>query len=394
MKYLSKYRWWGPIILVLLANACSFSLPGQLSREARETPPAAPFTQPTPEGSTSGSEETGEVNTPLGEAIDSYIRLNHPLFSGTVLVASQGQILLSKGYLWSDWELETPNRRSTKFRIASITKPITALAILMLQERGIVDVNDLACKFVTECPPDWQEITIHQLLTHTSGIPDYTRLPGAWEDAVQPIKAEDLIARFRDEPLEFAPGERFSYSNSGYALLGYILEQVTHQPYANFLEENIFAPLDMQDTGYDNNLEVLKERAHGFTIEGDMILNGRYLNMTNAFAAGGLYSTVDDLYRLDQALYTDQLVSQETRSEIFTPYIDAPELGAQYGYGWVIGKSKGHSMTGHEGSISGFHALLERYPEEAATIILLSNVESADLDRLLHGIEDLLFPEQ
>jgi CubicO group peptidase (beta-lactamase class C family) len=388
MKQIIRFYWPGLILIGLLTNACSFNPIQQLPPAARETQ------TPTQTGTAGNPQATGEINTALGEAIDAYIRQNHPLFSGAVLVASQGQVQLSKGYLWSDWELETLNRRSTKYRIASITKPITALAILMLQERGLLDVQDLICKYVPDCPQAWEDITIHQLLTHTSGIPDYTRSENALEEAVQPAKVEDLIARVQKEPLDFTPGERFGYSNSGYILLGYILEQVARRPYEVFLEENIFGPLNMQDSGVDNNRVVLKDRAHGFTIENDTILNGSYLNMTNAYAAGGLYSTVDDLFRLDQALYRGTLVTQDTLDEIFTPYVDAPDLGGQYGYGWIIGKTQGHAMESHEGRIFGFHALMERFPQDKDTIIILSNVESDDLERLRQGIENLLFTEE
>jgi CubicO group peptidase (beta-lactamase class C family) len=290
-------------------------------------------------------------------------------FSGSILIARDGRVLLSKGYGMANYELDIPNTPQTKFRLGSITKQFTALAVMMLQERGKLNVQDSICKYVAECPAAWQPVTIHHLLTHTSGIWNFTSSPEYQKTWALPSPVADTLARFRDKPLEFTPGERFNYSNSGYVLLGHLIEKVSGQTYEAFLRENIFEPLRMTNTGYDNAATLLKHRASGYTMRTGTITNAPYLNMTIPHAAGALYSTVEDLYLWDQALYTEKLVKRTTLDAMFKPFKN------NYGYGFSIEKRFGLNTISHGGAINGFTTFISRYPDEKTTIIVLGNLD-------------------
>ncbi len=292
-------------------------------------------------------------------------------FSGSVLVARDGAPLLRRGYGMANAEHDVPNTPETRFRIGSLTKQFTAAAILILQEQGKLDVHRAIKTYLSDCPEAWDAITVHHLLTHTSGIPDYARLPGRERRIREPTTPDALIALFRDRPLEFKPGERFAYSNSGYALLGRIIERVSGKAYAEFLSEQIFTPLGMKDSGYDDARPVLKGRAAGYTRGPRGLENAPYLDMTNPFAAGGLYSTVDDLLKWDRALAANRLLSQKSQEAMFTPFLQ------DYGYGWRIVPTFDRPMVAHAGAINGFASHIRRYPEDGVCIIVLSNVGGA-----------------
>ena len=169
-------------------------------------------------------------------------------FSGTILIAKDGKPIISKGYGMANYELETPNTPNTIFRLGSITKQFTAVSIMQLQEKGKLNVNDLICKYLENCPQTWEAITIKNLLTHTSGIPNYTGFEDFEKTAAEPLKSSEVVARFRDKPLDFKPGENYKYSNSAYHLLGIIIEKVSGKTYADYLQENIFTPLGMKNS--------------------------------------------------------------------------------------------------------------------------------------------------
>ena len=317
--------------------------------------------------------------------------------TGSVLLARGNTVLLSKGYGLADEENNIPNTPQTRFRIGSNTKQFTAMAILILQERGKLHVQDHLCLYITDCPQDWQTITLQQLLTHTSGIPDYINSPEFPPLIGTPATPEQLIDRFKNEPLLFPPGTRWSYSNSGYTLLGYIIEKVSGETYARFLQENIFDPLQMHDTGYDTNNPQPPAHANGYL---SPHVKPVYLDMSEFYAAGALYSTVEDLYRWDRALLTDQLVSQKTIDAMFTPYIPCPQGGCAlssdvgYGYGWFIADESNHRLIYHWGRIDGFRTSNGFYPEDGVIVVLLSNLETTDvwgisdhLGRMLVGIQ-------
>lgn len=289
-------------------------------------------------------------------------------FNGSVLVAKDGEILLAKGYGLANAEHEVPNTPETKFRLGSITKMFTATAILILQDRGKLKVEDAVGTHLSDSPKAWEKVTIHHLLTHTSGIPSYTDDPSYGKSMTKPETVDSMIARFKEKPLEFEPGSKFHYDNSGYFLLGAIIEKVSGKSYEDFLREAIFEPLGMEDTGYDRHATVLPMRASGYDRRDEVLVNAPYLDMNQPYAAGSLYSTVRDLLKWDRALKAGKPVSKEAMTAMFTPF------KGDYAYGWSIGDDKGHKRVGHGGGINGFMTDFNRFPEDGVCVAVLCNV--------------------
>lgn len=311
--------------------------------------------------------------------LDNYIKsyVNLDLFRGAVLVAKDGKILLCKAYGMANVEHDVPNKIDTKFRIASITKQFTAMAIMQLQEMGLLNVQDPISKYIPDYP-NGDKITIHHLLTHTSGIPELTELPGVAKKTIKQHSLEKLISRFKDKPLESKPGEKFAYCNSDYILLTYIIEKTSGKKYETFLKEHIFDPLNMKDSGYDDYNRIIKNRASGYSLNNGELENADYLDMSFPTGAGALYSTVEDLYRYDRALYTDKLISQESLNKIFTPHVDSSSLfpNSSYGYGWFIQPSSPYGkIISHGGAINGFSTKISRYVDHKICVIVLSNFQ-------------------
>lgn len=352
----------------------------------------------------SGSSASEAVNKEASN-IDAYMQIlsSNGMFTGTILVAQKGNIVINKSYGMANYELGVPNTPDTKYRIGSLTKQFTAALVMTLQEKGLLNVNDPVSKYLPDYP-NGGKITLHHLLTHASGIPSFTSFPDYFQTMCLPTTVEDLIGRFRDKPLEFEPGKGFSYSNSGYCLLGYIIEKVTGKTYESCLNENILTPLNMKDTGYDHHETVLKNRASGYTISNDTFVNADYISMTVPYSAGALYSTASDLYKWDRALYTNKILSNDSIKKIFTPYNET------YGYGWFIEDVFGRKTVWHDGGVNGFSSMITRYTDDDVCIILLGNNESGiglsasrDIAAILLGekydlpklhIEKKLSPEQ
>jgi CubicO group peptidase (beta-lactamase class C family) len=306
-------------------------------------------------------------------------------FSGTVLIAQDGKVLMRKAYGLANIENDVPNTVETRFRIGSLTKQFTAMAILMLQERQKLNVQDSICKYLPQCPEAWQPITIHHLLTHTSGLPNYTYTVNLTEEerTYSPLTRD--IERLRKGTLEFAPGTKFNYCNSGYVLLGHIIEKVSGKSYGDFLRDSIFDPLKMVNTGYDYNGLVLKHRAVGYSLRGDTVITAPFVDMSVPFAAGALYSTVEDLYLWDQALYTEKLVSKKSLEMMFTPF------KTHYGYGWYIDEQFKRLHISHGGRIEGYMNSIERFPEEKLTVIVMSNRDTVSAGRISHDLAAIAF---
>jgi CubicO group peptidase (beta-lactamase class C family) len=316
------------------------------------------------------------------EAIKQYLVAleQEGTFSGSVLITQGDQVLLRAGYGWADIENGIPNGPQTQFRLGSVTKQFTAMAILILQERGDLDLEERACVYLPACPKQWQAITIHQLLTHSSGLPDAWRFYAGRNVPGIDYDPEEILSWFAGTALDFEPGERFAYSNTGYLLLGWLIESVSGQTYEEFLRREIFDPLQMTDTGY---LRQAANMAVGYSEPGQ---EAGFLNASLAFSAGGLYSTSEDLFHWDQALRTEELVSRESMEAIFASHIAAPPLPYSpayddlgYGYGWFVGENWRHPVAGHGGTYDGYRALIERYDAGQVTIILLCNLASSTI---------------
>ncbi len=319
------------------------------------------------------------------EYINAYVKQNR--FSGSVLVARGGKILLSKGYGMANYELDVANSPQTKFRLGSITKQFTATAIMQLQEKGLLSVDDPITKYF----PDYKNaegVTIHNLLSHTSGIFNYTNDKAYLQNMRQNYPPEKIFATFKDRPLDFKPGEKWNYSNSGYVLLGMIIEKVSGMPYEKYLTENIFKPLGMSNTGYDHTETVLKNRASGYNSNGSERVNAEFLDMSQPFSAGALYSTVEDLYKWDRSLYTEKLLKKTSLEKMFTP------VKNNYGYGWAIIEQNGHKLVGHGGGINGFATQINRYINDDACVIVLSNTIPSPVGKIATDLGAILFGDK
>jgi CubicO group peptidase (beta-lactamase class C family) len=319
------------------------------------------------------------------EYMKAYLNVQH--FSGVVLVSKGGETLFAKGYGLANAEHEVPNTTRTKFRLGSITKQFTAMAILILQERGKLNVDDPVGKYIDDAPKAWEGVTIHHLLTHTSGVHSYTDDLVYRTKMMMPETVKSMIARFRDKPLDFRPGEKFHYSNSGYFLLGAIIEKVSGKSYEAFLKEAIFDPLDLKDTVYDHHATLLPGRASGYTRGSHGLVNAEYLDMSQPYAAGSLYSTVLDLARWDRALNDGKLISKASYAKMYTP------VKNDYAYGWVVSNPKGRKEIQHGGGINGFVTQILRYPEEKVCVVVLCNVLPMNPGRVAHDLAKIAFGE-
>jgi CubicO group peptidase (beta-lactamase class C family) len=289
-------------------------------------------------------------------------------FMGAVLVAKDGKIVLSKGYGSANLEWNIPDTPTTKFRLGSMTKQFTAAAILLLEERGKLKVEDPVKKYIADAPAAWDKVTIYNLLTHTSGIPSFTGFPEYHAMEATPMTPEKLVALFRDKPLEFQPGEKWNYSNSGYVLLGYLIEKISGQTYQNFVQQNFFTPLSMNDSGYDVNAAIIPRRAAGYTPSREGIHNAGYIDMTIPFSAGALYSTTEDLLKWEQGLLGGRVLQPTSLKKMTTPFKQ------DYGFGLFVEDVGGHKRIAHDGGIEGFNTSMAYYPDDKLTVIALSNL--------------------
>jgi CubicO group peptidase (beta-lactamase class C family)/uncharacterized protein YneR len=296
----------------------------------------------------------------------------------SALIVKDGQVVLRKGFGMANLELGTPVSPEMVFELGSITKQFTAASILLLQERGQLRVEDEITKYLPDYPTHGQKITVENLLTHTSGIPSYTGLPEWMPRVREDMKLPDLIAMFKDKPLEFTPGEKWEYDNSGYILLGAIIEKVSGKSYEQFVEEEIFQKLGMAHSRYGHAEEITPLRASGYEKNEKGFYNARYLSMTQPYAAGSLMSTVDDLAIWDRALNGEALLKKASLDRMFTPYKLPSGLSTHYGYGMGISKLAGKRVLAHGGGIFGFTTIILRVPEERLLIVILSNNEASN----------------
>jgi CubicO group peptidase (beta-lactamase class C family) len=319
-------------------------------------------------------------------------------FNGSVLVALEDEVLYKKGFGEANMEWQIPNAPDTKHRLGSITKQFTAMLILQLAAEGKLDLQAKVNTYLPDYPEEnGNRITIHHLLTHSSGIPNYTALPELMKnESRNPFTPKEFMAKFSGLELEFTPGETFKYSNSGYFLLGVIIEEVSGTSYEKLLQEKIFDPAGMKDSGFDHYETILPKRAAGYQKSGQSYVNAPYLDMSIPYAAGSLYSTVEDLYRWDKALYTKQLLPKEYLDLYFKPYISA--FGnAQYAYGWAISEDpigntdKSLKTIGHGGGINGFNTIISRAPSDHSLIVLLNNTGPAPLNEICAAIRGILY---
>ena len=341
-----------------------------------------------PVGFAASDDKTAQIEALMAK----YVALKQ--FNGSILVAQNSQILFQKGYGLAEMEWGIPNAPDTKFRLGSISKQFTSFLILQLVQEGKITLDANVADVLPYYRKDTgSKITIRQLLTHTSGLPNYTARPDYRDKLMRnPFGVEDFVKGYCSGDLEFEPGTKFNYSNSGYFVLGAVIEQLTGKPYEQVLKERILDPVGMKDTGYDHSDVILMKRAAGYEKTPGGYVNTPYVDMSLPYAAGALYSTVGDLYLWDQALYSDRLLPAELKRQMFTPGL------GNYAFGWSVrqlpmGPEKtNRTVTAHGGGINGFSTLISRVTEDRNLVVLLDNTAGGQfLQPITNGVFDILY---
>jgi CubicO group peptidase (beta-lactamase class C family) len=317
-------------------------------------------------------------NTSLAGLLDAKLA---PMFKSgapgaAVIVMRDGETVFRKAYGLADLDKKVPLQADMQLRLGSITKQFTAVAILMLAEQGKLSLQDDITRFIPDYPTKGRLITIQQLLQHKSGIHNYTAMRSFWSVARKDMSVAQMIDLFKDEPLDYAPGEHWAYSNSGYFLLGAVIEKASGMRYADFVALNIFKPLGMEDTAYEGAERSAKRRIPGY--RGGFFSAyspADQISMSLPYAAGALVSTVDDLARWDAAIGAGKLLTAESWKQAFTPCTLPDAATCNYGFGWTIGKLRGHQEIAHGGDIPGFNGHVIRLPDDKVFVAVLSNGE-------------------
>ncbi len=326
----------------------------------------------------------------LASTIDALVaaRAKAPTFSGlSIAVAQRGEVVFEKAYGLADEEFDVPANNATMFRIGSITKQFTAALVMLMVERGKLSLDDTLDQFVPQFPlhtsPLGRAVTVRQLLNHTSGIPSYTDLGAEWS-AKWPLELshEELLALVAGKPFDFEPGASWSYNNTGYYLLGMVLEKLSGKSYAQLVLDELATPLGLSRTRYDSNQELIKNRAQGYTLEGRVKVNDVPLGMNQPGAGGGLLSTAGDLVRWKLALRGGKVVSPESFALMTTPVAAADGTGGEYGFGLEADQFEGARRISHGGGIFGFNSMLSWFPESDVVVAVISNSEPESAGRL------------
>ncbi|MEE9363570.1 MAG: serine hydrolase [Cellulophaga sp.] len=312
-----------------------------------------------------------EIIKKIDELYSPISNLSNP--GGVVLIAQKGKILYSKAFGKANLEFGVDIKIDHKFRIASNTKPFTACAILKLAEDGKLSLQDNITKYLKNYPTHGYSITIENLLTHTSGIKDFNAIKDFRKNEQTDFIPSEFINLFKDEPLEFEPGTKWSYSNSGYFLLGYIIEKVSNKRYSEYLETTFFKPLGIKHTLYDNPRRIIKNRVNGYVPSNGAFLNGKYITMTYPYSAGSLLSTVEDLHAFYKALFSYEILSEKSLKKATTPYILKNGAKTPTGYSWFLGNISGEPVIEHSGGITGFYSSIVYCIKEDLFITALTN---------------------
>ena len=325
----------------------------------------------------------------LNEYIEACVK--HLDFAGSVLVHKKEKIYVLEGFGKADRENNAKNKSDTIFRLASLTKQFTAMAAMMMMDEGMLSLNDKIGKFLNKVPEKWKSITIYNLLTHTAGLPNYTEIPEFIEAQRDPATPEEIFEGLKKFPLKFVPGKGAEYNDSGYTILGYILEIIADQLYGDLMMEHVFEPLSMNRTMYDIPALIIPNRARGYIRkEKNLILNAPYIDMSVPHAAGALCSTVEDLFLWDRALKANKLIPKKLSEIMFRP------VKGVFACGWMVDEQLGLKRLQHAGGIDGFQTAIMRFPEEDACVAVLSNVESAFFSSfgIAESLSAILFHEE
>jgi CubicO group peptidase (beta-lactamase class C family) len=308
------------------------------------------------------------------------------IFSGTILVSQGGEVLFEKAYGFASRQLNVPNVLETKFHIASVTKMFIAMAALMLSEQGLIELHEKPAAYLPELAALDKDITLHHLLSHTSGLQDIYEVQNLrFEMNKLKIEQGDLLSYLVKQPQLFRPGEGWGYSSTGFILMGYLMEKVTGLSFSELMKRSVLTPLSMTNTGLDLPRRINAGRAYGHAVENGQLVNADNDELSEFEAPGELYSTVQDLKKWCDAMFDCPLVSPQTLTLMFTPYGQvAPSL--QYGYGWFLAPR----FRMHGGGTPGFLSQMRQYPEQKVSIILLFNSDQTSTETILSAVEPLI----
>jgi CubicO group peptidase (beta-lactamase class C family) len=328
------------------------------------------------------------------DATDEYVRaqMRERHFQGAAIaVIKNGKIAKAEGYGLANVELNVPATKETVFEIGSVSKQITAAAIMLLVEEGKVNTDEKISKYLPTAPEAWKNVTVRNLLTHTSGIKSYTGLSGF--ELTKRLKRDEFIKAIGAYPLEFEPGEHWNYSNTGYNLLGFIIELVTGKSYWDFVQTRIFKPLGMNQTANRDPQFIVPNRADGYEWENGKLV-GRDYDLTDVFSAGAIVSTVLDLAKWDAALRGDTFLKKESKEKIWTPVVFNNGKPYPYGFGWNVTEFRKHKLISHGGQTAGFAANISRYVDDNLTVIVLTNSGEQGLGGVIaRGIAKIYLPD-
>jgi Beta-lactamase class C and other penicillin binding proteins len=351
---------------------------------------SAPAQTSTQNGGTRAAPSRAEVIERVDSLAHAFIAEPQSPGLSIAVIRAGRDTLIFKGYGKSDLENDVRATPATVYRIGSITKQFTSAAVMRLVEKGTVRLGDSIGKFLPDLPEEWRPVKVWQLLNHTSGIPSYTDLGDSWARRWgEHMSPDTLVALTARQPMYFAPGTGWRYDNTGYVLLGMLLEKVSGQPYGAYLDSTIFRPLGLTSTHYCDRAPLIPHRARGYQRDGRSFTNAPYIDMSQPFSAGALCSTVGDLARWNRLLNTGKVVNGASYAEMTTP--EGTAGLSHYGFGLVRGAVGSHIMIAHGGGIHGFITSNAYFPSDSLSITVLTNAAPSDPDALLGNVARVVF---
>lgn len=342
-------------------------------------------------------------NAEISEKVDAYVaaEMRTEKIPGLALaVVRDGKIIKSRGYGLANIELDVPVKPETIFQTGSVGKQFTATAVMMLVEDGKIHLDDPIRKYLPSSPATWDKITVRNFLTHTSGIPDYEsdslkKKDAAFINLRNDYTEDELFKKFRGLPLDFPPGSKWSYSNSGYVILGILIHKVTGQFYGDVLQERIFRPLGMTSTRIISEADIIPNRAFGYRLVNGEIKNQEWVSPSlNTTADGALYTNIADMTKWDGSLYTERLLKKGSLDQMWTAVRLNDGKTAGYGFGWDVTSVNGHRLIEHGGAWQGFTTQISRYVDDKFTVIVLTNLDSehSEPDKIAHNVAAIYNP--
>jgi CubicO group peptidase (beta-lactamase class C family) len=325
--------------------------------------------------------------------VDEYIRaeMQAQQIPGLALaVIKDGKTVIARGYGLANVEHQVPVKPETIFQSGSTGKQFTATAVMMLVEEGKLSLDDKITKYFPDGPEAWQKITVRHMLTHTSGMTDYPQDFDLRRDYAE----DELYQRIKPIPLAFQPGEKWSYSNLAYVMLGLLIHKVSGKFYGDFLQERIFKPLEMTTARIISESDIVPNRAAGYRVANGQLKNQDWVSPSlNTTADGALYLTIYDMAKWDAALYTEKLLKKSSLEQMWTAVKLNDGKTHPYGFGWALGQVRGHRVIEHGGAWQGFKAQISRYVDDKLTVIVLANQIRTNQSKLAHGVAALFNPD-